>query len=92
MNIFDTITRLFSGERVSHTDTFILAGLVRNISSQIEMPEVMQSRQNILKSRVDCYAQKNGDGKILTFPCWHVFYPELMRFVSFLLWPSRNST
>ena len=26
MNIFDTITALFSGERVSHTDTFILAG------------------------------------------------------------------
>ena len=28
MNIFDTITSLFSGERVSHTDTFILAGVV----------------------------------------------------------------
>lgn len=25
MNIFETITALFSGERVSHTDTFILA-------------------------------------------------------------------
>ena len=28
MNIFDTIIALFSGERVSHTDTFILAGVV----------------------------------------------------------------
>ena len=28
MNIFDTITALFSGERVSHTDTFILARVV----------------------------------------------------------------
>ena len=28
MNIFETITALFSGERVSHTDTFILAGVV----------------------------------------------------------------
>ena len=28
MNIFDTVTALFSGERVSHTDTFILAGVV----------------------------------------------------------------
>jgi len=28
MNIFDTMTALFSGERVSHTDTFILAGVV----------------------------------------------------------------
>ena len=28
MNIFDTTTALFSGERVSHTDTFILAGVV----------------------------------------------------------------
>ena len=28
MNIFDTITALFIGERVSHTDTFILAGVV----------------------------------------------------------------
>ena len=28
MNIFGTITALFSGERVSHTDTFILAGVV----------------------------------------------------------------
>ena len=28
MNIFDTITALFSGERVSHADTFILAGVV----------------------------------------------------------------
>jgi hypothetical protein len=28
MNIFDTVTTLFSGERVSHTDTFILAGVV----------------------------------------------------------------
>ena len=27
MNIFDTITSLFIGERVSHTDTFILAGV-----------------------------------------------------------------
>lgn len=27
MNIFDTITSLFSGERVSHTDTFILAAV-----------------------------------------------------------------
>ena len=26
MNIFDTITALFIGERVSHTDTFILDG------------------------------------------------------------------
>ena len=28
MNIFDTMTALFSGERVSHIDTFILAGVV----------------------------------------------------------------
>ena len=28
MNIFDTITALFIGERVSHADTFILAGVV----------------------------------------------------------------
>ena len=28
MNIFETMTALFSGERVSHTDTFILAGVV----------------------------------------------------------------
>ena len=28
MNIFETVTALFSGERVSHTDTFILAGAV----------------------------------------------------------------
>ena len=28
MNIFDTMIALFSGERVSHTDTFILAGVV----------------------------------------------------------------
>ena len=28
MNIFDTMTALFSGERVSHTGTFILAGVV----------------------------------------------------------------
>ena len=28
MNILDTITALFSGERVSHTETFILAGVV----------------------------------------------------------------
>ena len=28
MNIFDTMTALFSGERVSHNDTFILAGVV----------------------------------------------------------------
>ena len=28
MNIFDTITALFSGERVSHTDTFICVGVV----------------------------------------------------------------
>jgi hypothetical protein len=28
VSIFDTITALFSGERVSHTDTFILAGVV----------------------------------------------------------------
>ena len=28
MNIFATMTALFSGERVSHTDTFILAGVV----------------------------------------------------------------
>ena len=28
MNIFDTMTALFSGERVSHKDTFILAGVV----------------------------------------------------------------
>ena len=28
MNIFHTITALFSGERVSYTDTFILAGVV----------------------------------------------------------------
>ena len=28
MNIFGTMTALFSGERVSHTDTFILAGVV----------------------------------------------------------------
>ena len=28
MNIFGTVTALFSGERVSHTDTFILAGMV----------------------------------------------------------------
>ena len=28
MNIFETVTALFSGERVSHTDTFILAGVV----------------------------------------------------------------
>ena len=28
MNIFDTMTALFSGERVSHTETFILAGVV----------------------------------------------------------------
>ena len=28
MNIFDTMTALFSGERVSHTDTFIPAGVV----------------------------------------------------------------
>ena len=27
MNIFNTITSLFSGERVSHTDTFILAAV-----------------------------------------------------------------
>ena len=27
MNIFDTMTALFSGERVSHIDTFILAGV-----------------------------------------------------------------
>lgn len=27
MNIFNTITALFSGERVSHIDTFILAGV-----------------------------------------------------------------
>lgn len=27
MNIFDTITALFSGERVSHGDTFILAAV-----------------------------------------------------------------
>ena len=28
MNMFYTITALFSGERVTHTDTFILAGVV----------------------------------------------------------------
>ena len=28
MSIFDTMTALFSGERVSHTDTLILAGVV----------------------------------------------------------------
>ena len=28
MNIFDTMAALFSGERVSHTDTFLLAGVV----------------------------------------------------------------
>ena len=28
MNIFDAMTALISGERVSHTDTFILAGVV----------------------------------------------------------------
>ena len=28
MNIFDTMPALFSGERVSHIDTFILAGVV----------------------------------------------------------------
>ena len=28
MNIFDTMTALFSGERVSHIDTFIFAGVV----------------------------------------------------------------
>ena len=28
MNIFDTMTALFSGGRVSHIDTFILAGVV----------------------------------------------------------------
>ena len=27
MDIFNTITSLFSGERVSHTDTFILAAV-----------------------------------------------------------------
>ena len=28
MNIFDTMTAPFNGERVSHTDTFIPAGVV----------------------------------------------------------------
>ena len=28
MKIFDTMTALFSGERVSHTDTFRLTGVV----------------------------------------------------------------
>ena len=28
MHIFDTMTAFFSGERVSHTATFILAGVV----------------------------------------------------------------
>ena len=28
MNIFDAMTALFGGERLSHTDTFILAGVV----------------------------------------------------------------
>jgi len=43
MEIFNTITTLFSGERVSHTDTFILAILalalyigVRKIGKRIK--------------------------------------------------------
>ena len=37
MDIFGTITALFSGERVSHTDTFILAGVALSLYIGIRM-------------------------------------------------------
>ena len=36
MNIFETMTALFSGERVSHTDTFILAGGANFVMDHID--------------------------------------------------------
>ena len=51
MNIFDTMTALFSGERVSHTDTFILAGVVlalfigiRALSRRIQNKDLIEAR------------------------------------------------
>ena len=38
MNIFDTMTALFSGERVSHTDIFILVGMMLGLLIRLKSP------------------------------------------------------
>ena len=38
MNIFDTMTALFSGERVSHTDIFILVGMMLALLIRLKSP------------------------------------------------------
>ena len=50
MNIFDTITALFSGERVSHTDTFILAGVVFTLFVGIRSFLKAYARQRLNKA------------------------------------------
>ena len=69
-----------------------LAGLMRNISSQIEAPKIEQSRQTILNKDLSVMRKRTVMVEYSLFFAEVSFILNLLALFFFLLWPSGNST